>query len=224
MIEKPILFSTPMVRAIQAGTKTQTRRLAKQRRRVSLFEMDAGEPMWADCFITDEGNRDWLLSEAPVRPGEGLWVREAFRFDRAYDTSKPSEVNERAAIWYEAGGVLGAGVAGKLRPGMFMPRPFSRIDLTCTDVRVDRLQAITEEDALAEGITVDNVIVGSNCYGGVHCEETADRAFYEGGAREGYEDAVTAYRALWESLHGHGSFEANPLVWKIKFQHRGNDL
>lgn len=73
MKERPILFSAPMVRAIQAGTKTQTRRIAKPRKYPSLL---SGE--WSDQYVLDEGNREWLMRDFPYgEPGDRLWVKHS---------------------------------------------------------------------------------------------------------------------------------------------------
>jgi hypothetical protein len=99
-----------------------------------------------------------------------------------------------------------------------MPRWASRIDLEITGSRVERLQDISEADAMAEGITRESVIVGANCNGGRHSEEHADRYFYDGCIDEGFESGVDAYRDLREQINGHGSWDENPFVWVIEFR------
>lgn len=220
-MSRAMMFSAPMVLAVLEGRKTQTRRICKPKRANSLFAVDSDGPRWADSYIVDPGNREWLLEEAALRPDEDFWARENFRFDVAYDKKKPTEVPLEAAIWFEADGHhLGDGVPGKLRPSIHLPEVFSRIGLLCVDVRVERLVDLSEEDALAEGIWAENVIVGSNANGGRHTEETADRFFYPGCCDEGFETAVDAYVDLWETLNGRGSFDANPLVWVYSFEVR----
>lgn len=103
------------------------------------------------------------------------------------------------------------------RPSIHMPRWASRITLEITGVRVERLQDISEEDALAEGIVCENVIVGSY-YANGHKEVTAGRFFFDGCSDDGFEDAVDAYAALWESINGAGAWDANPWVWVVEFQ------
>jgi hypothetical protein len=99
-----------------------------------------------------------------------------------------------------------------------MPRWASRITLEITGVRVERLQDISEEDALAEGICCQNVIIGCNCNNGSHTEESADRYFFDDCNEAGYEFAIDAYAGLWESINGPGSWELNPWVWCISFK------
>lgn len=172
-IDRGIIFSAPMVRAILAGRKTQTRRLATS-------------PL------------------ADLEPGDRLWLRENYRLDIAYDGCKAREVDPAAFVWWEADGAsVGGGVIGKLRPSIFLPRWASRATLTVEAKRIEPLDQITEADAMAEGITMENLIVGSHCAGGRHSEITADRYFspHDPDDTEGYECAVDAFAALWDSLH-----------------------
>lgn len=141
MKERPILFSAPMVRALLAGTKTQTRRVCK-------LEVRSGMP---------EPEMLSLLRCCPYgKPGDRLWVRETWnRFDgwegyfyAADDHSfgigaddDPDHIPEHALRW---------------KPSIHMPRAASRITLEVTGVRVERLQEISEADAKAEGAAMHN--------------------------------------------------------------------
>lgn len=128
MKERPIIFSGPMVRALLAGTKTQTRRICK-------LEVRAGmpEPEWAS-----------LLKCCPYgQPGLKLWVRETFRecngTEKRIDYRATTDVPNPNANW---------------RPSIFMPRAASRITLEIMSVRVERLRDISEADAMAEGVGI----------------------------------------------------------------------
>lgn len=117
------------------------------------------------------------------------------------------------------------GAFGKLRPPMFMPRWASRFYLIVTDVRVQRLQEISEADAMAEGIVGDNVIMRVHGSTGVHVEETEHRYF--NGTEEdeslGVDEAVECYANLWEHINGEGSWALNPWVQAISYRLvRGN--
>ena len=162
MKERPILFSGPMVRALVAGTKTQTRRLCK--------EPGAAPPYGA--------------------PGDRLWVKETWAAPHAADHLKPSEVPRDQPIRYAADGDLGD---WRARPSLFMPRWASRITLEVTAVRVERLQAIGVDDAHAEGVA--------------HATPGTPGV-----------DAVSAYRAVWETIHGPRAWEADPWVWVVSFR------
>jgi hypothetical protein len=182
--ERPILFSAPMVRALLAGTKTQTRRIAQPKRSI--------EPMTDECPYGQPG-------------GDRLWVRESWRADAAYDAMPPRDIPAGSQVWYEADtglpGLRGLVRQGKLRPGMFMPRWASRITLEVTEVRVERLQDISEADALAEGIVPG--------YGGFGLPDGSH--FHAADPRE-------SYFSLWEAINGRASVEANPWVWAVSFR------
>jgi len=102
-------------------------------------------------------------------------------------------------------------------PSIHMLRAACRLLLEIVSVRVERLQDISEEDALAEGITCQKVITGAY-YAAGHHEVTGERYFYEGGSDEGYESAGDAFAELWESVYGAGSWAANPWVWVVEFR------
>ncbi len=148
MADRGIIFSTPMVRALLDGRKTQTRRLAKPRgsRRPSLLD---GE--WADSYVLDPGNAEWLARDLPCAPGDRLYVREAWtaRMTHGWTISDARSRMFQEEILYRADGV--DSIDGWW-PSIHMPREFSRLWLNVTDVRVQRVQDISREDAIAEGL------------------------------------------------------------------------
>lgn len=207
--ERAVLFSAAMVRALLAGAKTQTRR------QMSVQPHDGAEVVCDDFYptvIAKNGDEEpgpevfgawWSDGEEAIRcpygkPGERLWVREAWRADIDFDDRPPRDIVEVAHVWYEAdgglSGIRGLSRQGKLRPSMFMPRWACRLVLTLTSVRVERLTGISEADALAEGIT--------------HSTLT---------------DPRVEYRWAWEQINGPGSWSANPWVWVLDF-HCGPNL
>jgi hypothetical protein len=156
MTERPILFQGAMVRAILAGTKTQTRRAWRN-------SPPPGVPV------------GWVPGETKQPygwPGDRLWVREAFRILDCWNRDSPVKVGELClnagysrpwaptqyeadgarVNWMSVGTIPGVPTPGKLRPGIHMPRWANRILLEVTGVRVERLQTISEADARAEGI------------------------------------------------------------------------
>ncbi|MFD2297726.1 hypothetical protein QRO11_15540 [Paracidovorax citrulli] len=201
MADRPILFSAPMVRALLAGTKTQTRRVWKLPRGCQWYAELGGE---SEGWVIDPGQPWWLHVDefrCPYgQPGDRLWVREAWRTVAEADALPPRDLNEAHRIWNEADAPHQPG-AGKLRPGMFMPRWASRITLEITAVRVERLQDISREDAMAEGI----VIQPDGGYG------LADTTHYHA------TDPRQSYFSLWEAINGPGNVEANPWVWAVTF-------
>lgn len=190
--EHPILFSGEMVRAILDGRKSQTRRVVKLN--PAYVERWKNEPaeMWA--------------RECPYgQPGDRLWVRETFGLGQ-------QSYNHTAWITYRAGGERDANdrytevAAWQDRnprcwyPSIHMPRWASRITLEVTGVRVERVQAITNEDAIAEG-----------CTGGPGVE-----GYSEANPADPYEE----YAILWDSLNADRGFgwNVNPWVWRIAFR------
>lgn len=192
MRERPILFSGAMIRAILAGAKSQTRRLV--RAGLAVTDVCGGGVDPVIWWPRDALNRD---AGCPYGvPGDRLWVKETWRADRAWDWVRPKAIPRRSAVWYEAGGdrdVLpdSADVRStRGRPSIFMPRWASRITLEVTEVRVQRLQDISEEDARAEGYPGDVM---------------SPRDWYE---------------CLWTAINGAGSWVSNPWVWAISFQRK----
>lgn len=186
------MFSPPMVRAIQAGRKTQTRRLLKGSTEhrgpytPAYLEAHRGAPGWAS--ICPHG-----------KTGDRLWLREAMRFSDD-------------GIHYVADDVLVGSVvripdnarafANPYRPAMLMPRWACRTMLEITEVRVQRLQEISEEDALAEGVQFDDI----------------ERAYHVGGEHGPCNSARDSYACLWEAINGKGSWAANPWIWCVSFR------
>jgi hypothetical protein len=207
--ERPILFSAPMVRALLAGTKTQTRRAVKGER--ASRGVESGWWLKPYGFLND---RQFAKAACPYgQPGDRLWVRESARCD--YRGETPPENKGSIGVTYRAGGShmqpyvlerrddypwfprMSHNLDGSMRwaPGIHMPRWASRLLLEVTSVRVERLQAISEADALAEGID-DGWLVREKL--------PPPRA--------------AAYRYLWEDLNGAGSWAANPWVWVVEFK------
>lgn len=220
--EKPILFSTPMVQAILCGEKTQTRRVMNPQpvqpaspEKWSTFTRfnPVGEngPFW--CWAFDEGHgpvRQIETDEHPYhfpkyRVGDVLWVRETFRLVRDCDMPDMYNIHGGGSIETNEGGwevqyenTPGYAKFGSKSP-LFMPRWAARIFLRVTDVRAERVQDITEEDARAEGADTDAHIMCLNLPGS-----------YRNG-----------FRILWDSLHHKApdhQWEANPWVWAYTFE------
>jgi hypothetical protein len=219
MRDRPILFSGPMVRAILEGRKTQTRRVAKLAGRMPEFCGGGGRAGgdWNDptCWGWDDAeNGDWVTLEKD--PGQRMGWRDWIGAPRAKDLLW---VRETWASWENHEGVGGTDYRADAtcndvnrgwRPSIHMPRSMSRLTLTVTDVRVQRLDQITEDDAIAEGCRPffdhDNAepMIGPN--GTEHSMATL-------------RGPVDDFRRLWNSLNagrGHG-WEGNPWVIAYSF-------
>ena len=205
MTERPIPFSAEMVRAILAERKTQTRRVIKPQPWVD----NMGNARWKDRNFGQSANHvphiKALASPIPCsdtkrvlcpygKPGDLLWVREAWRAPSQYDDWPPSRIPPSVEVQYIADDR--APWISRYRSPRFMPRWASRITLRITDVRVERLQDIREDDARAEGC--DPVIHED---GAIDC-----------GTRK------TTFARLWNRINGPGAWDANPWVWVINFE------
>jgi hypothetical protein len=186
MKERPILFSAPMVRALLAGTKTQTRRAVKPQP-VELPDFNRGGLSYN---VRGSVYRAWNPAVMDPRcpygqPGDKLWLRESFR-------QYPDGIAYRAD-YYDA--KTADAVHSPWKPSIYMPRAASRILLEIVSIRVEQLQDISAEDAIAEGISIP--------------------------ITQGLTDINVfraAYRDLWKSINGSGSWAANPFVWVIEFR------
>lgn len=188
---RPILFSAPMIRALLAGTKTQTRRAVRPQPECGFIVGSPGSPA-CPYGLT----------------GDLLYVKESWRTAKSLDDLDGTNIADKCLnagyrkpwtpMQFEADGYrcsnwrgFGSGdeiaTPGRYRHARFMPRWASRLTLRITDVRVQRLQEISNDDSIAEGIE----------------DQRAPRM---------------QYCKLWESINGAGSWAANPWVWAISFE------
>ena len=211
MTERSILFSAPMIHALLEGRKSQTRRLAWRERKCE------GGPINDGGGQMDYVEPSIVRSPSPwqaVKPGDRVWVRENW-CPRAED----GRVIPGAAHYMADGEHVvktdGDGFTVKLgdgreaspwRPSIHMPRWASRMTLVLTDVRVQRLQDISEADAEAEGLWRSRA--RRHLW---WLSPNAVRIF------EPYRSHLEAFSALWNSLHGPGSWEKNPEVVALSF-------
>lgn len=231
MADRPIIFSRPMVEALLAGRKTQTRRLLQHWlysadlsgchwRFASGYKTTKADPPRMEAVRpTSDGAMEIVVAprRVPARVGDRLWVREAVAAG-ACAPSKPSHwapsfwrreqggPSNPNGLWYAAGNLWPErqiAERGRWVPAIHMPRWASRLTLTVTDVRVQRLHDITEDDARAEGIVRMDFLETGYCIPGLNMVEQRT--------------AVLAYSALWESLHGEGTWNANPWVAVLTF-------
>lgn len=205
-ISKPMLFSAPMVRAILDGRKTQTRRVVKTSAEnpseievVSHLPEDP-ENMW--CVVSTSQPKEWIKGPHPA--GSEIWVKEAWCAKCDENGLMWNEDQNTYQVWYKASNpeVMAMGEDGFMRERadgteaspwkspIFMPRWASRITLTVESVRAERLQDITETDAISEG-----------CCNAYHPD------FHVG-----------EYRDLWNTINGPGSWDLNPWVFVYTFK------
>ncbi|WP_416355525.1 hypothetical protein ACLNGM_14900 [Aureimonas phyllosphaerae] len=197
MADRPILFSAPMVQALLAGHKTQTRRaLAHETCRPGPALNEYGD--W--IYIEGDGGGRVAVRFAV---SDRLWVREAFSGPHWCHGLPPRDWPFDCPLWYWADDNPDEGDWTPPKPGIHMPRWASRLTLTVSDVRVERLQDISEADARAEGI------VDGGC---LSCGQPEPC-----GCADASPDAVEAYAHLWDSINGKGAWVENPWVVAVTF-------
>ena len=211
MKERPILFSAPMVRAIIDGRKTQTRRIVKPQESIH-GPCDDGNLYWIPAAMQGDPDPNCktvlAVNKCPYGiPGDRLWVRETHGFGwhdgvGGYSALRPSgkQHDRPDRVFYKADYPDDDEKHGKRcwRPSIHMPRWASRITLEVVDVRVQRLQDITEHDAEREGAAT--------------CDHFAD-------AKRGHptQPHETSFAWLWNKINGRDSWIANPWVWVVEF-------
>ncbi|EOI6481203.1 TPA: morphogenetic protein [Yersinia enterocolitica] len=195
--EKGILFNAEMVQAILSGRKMQTRRIISEKT-LHLFGVAASAGQCHPIELCDDRSQSYYLEFCPLgKPGDQLWVRETFGKYRA----APS------GIVYRADGELPCGDPERWTPSIHMPRWASRINLLITGVRVERLNDISDVDAMSEGIDADRLAESQD-----HYDCIADHNM------TGRPTAKWYFSNLWQSIYGEENWEANPWVWVIEFE------
>jgi hypothetical protein len=214
MADRPIQFSAPMVRALLDGRKSQTRRAINPQPAADFIEATIGAEGLTFRPAALFGSDTHAALRRLYRPGDRLWVREAWRtFDGAgMDDDRAPRDLPTQIVWYGADGPTPTEIfAGRLRAGMHMPRWASRLTLIVTEVRVQRLQEISEDDAKAEGPGFVGKITGEVC------ESSASHRL---GIGPRWRNARDWYADLWDGLNadrGYG-WDTNPWVVAVSFE------
>lgn len=208
MKARPILFSSPMVRALLDGRKTQTRRFVKPPSKWGAqFPICAPDLMAAAHEVWWHGEETECVGVAMSCPygvpGDLLWVKETLTVRNGVGPDEPKLVPMYATDWE---GFDKPDRDWDWTSSRYMPRWASRMTLEITGVRVERLQAIDEPDAREEGAA-----------------ECANGWWFDQSPALSGSDARGAYYCLWEHINGSGSWAANPWVWVVEFKvHRAN--
>ncbi|MDR6818452.1 hypothetical protein J2X76_003629 [Neorhizobium sp. 2083] len=210
MADRPILFSAPMVIALLAGTKTQTRRILKPQPTIN----SAGLLVWESRRDFVQGLPRDVAFMQRIAKGDRLWVKEnhaivprtAYRMSEGVQQILRPDDDHDAAV-YAAG--WDRSKPGRWRPSIHMPRWASRLTLTVTDVRVEWLQDISGSDAIAEGADITREMTMTGPMVKV--------------APGTYLSPIAWYHRLWDEINGEGSWDANPWVVAYTFTvERGN--
>lgn len=223
MTDRPIIFSGPMVRALLAGRKTQTRRIIRNMpeapshdsvvhpnpkheqpyfdaycgKRRTLLNPRGMSNYW--CWWTRD-DREGRGCKIRYVPGDRLYVREAWAPLSACTHNDPGTQAMVDRGFYRADNATIDGEVDRWRPSIHMPRSASRLTLIVEDVKVERLQAISEADAIAEGMSEPSL----RDLGG----DLAQAAWSE----------RQVFGRLWSHLHGAGSWIDNPFVVALTFR------
>lgn len=219
MKERPILFSGPMVRAVLQGRKTQTRRIMKPQpnlqfrpaSRVEIYQRKPGNWEVKDRLSMDGFSSLDAFNCPYGRPGDLLWVRETWARDESGAYLYRSD-----AIQDDSGEIGGSWVwekhfPGPWRPSIHMPRAASRILLEVVEVRVERLNEISEENAKAEGVEP------------IPWPESNHPLYPIYGSKGDWGNErytlspISSFKALWQTINGPESWNINPWVWVITF-------
>lgn len=207
MKDLPLLMCAPMVRSTLAGIKRQTRRIVKPQPSSldALWPNKSSHASFMDVIRTPE-------SYCRYQVGQKRWVKETF--------SAHGSLGRDGRKTYRADILDGKEPHGlKWKPSIFMPRWASRITLEVTQVRAERLQDISEEDAIAEGVErepdpFDSEVYWKNYTFDKHTPRPANGV----GVIYGFKDPRKSYATLWNSIHGPGAWDVNPWVFVISFR------
>ncbi|KMI19340.1 hypothetical protein [Klebsiella pneumoniae] len=222
MTERGMIFNAEMVRAILDGRKTQTRRPIKWKktRFTEIGEREDGSKwpwsedaehacdFWHPCPFGAVGDRIWVRETARCEWQRGDFKNAAFETGVTYKADGERQTFSSAEQHKTFPRRSHAANGDRAwHPSIHMPRWASRILLEITDVRVERLNAISEEDAEAEGIDMEALYDSQDCYDCIADHNMTGRPTVTG-----------AFKYLWESIYGDESWKANPWVWVISFK------
>lgn len=242
MTDRPILFSAPMVQALLAGRKTQTRRILphpeyygcptgdcphshQDECNKAMVENTAADLRYAvgdRLYVREEYYQRghwWEDATDLTAKGKPKWKFAAYDHNITFDAPPKflkarSRSNPAEIHWYK-------------RLGRFMPRRYSRVTLAVTDVRVQRLRDCSESDAVAEGVEPGlHPDTGKPCgwksyeiiHSGRHKGQPNPHAIVPN------KSPVTSYAELWDSINGEGAWDANPWVVAVSFDVRKGNI
>lgn len=213
-ISRPILFSAPMVLAIREGRKTVTRRVMNPQPSAKTVE----GPDFDGLFSETNDPVTRLFACPQGMAGDELWVKETWRTHVQWDNLSPNKIPIAGDsvvspfIHYEADGKQNE-IHGRIRPSIFLPRWACRLWLDVVSVCAERVQDITDEDAMREGIIKSKTAGGEDQY-----NDPSDGSW----TPKSCDTARMAFRRLWNSINekrGY-SWESNPWVFRTEFKNR----
>jgi hypothetical protein len=214
---KPILFSTPMVQSILRGEKTQTRRIIKYQKNITDPKIGFSAFTNNDQFevrgVHENGQYGGSLFKMKYKVGDVLWVRETWQHTKCLNINPE---DENYGFIYKADGQPWEDYENwTWKPSIFMPRSACRIFLKLTKIRIERLNDISEADAIAEGVErwkeermiskpTHYKVYFQNCKAEDLCSYTSC--------------PVDSYSTLWQKINGKKSWDENPYVFVYEFE------
>ncbi|MFA5301025.1 MAG: hypothetical protein WC389_22760 [Lutibacter sp.] len=216
---KPILFSTPMVQAILRGEKTQTRRIVKYSKKITDPKIGFSAFTDKDQFevrgVHENGQYGSSLFKMKYKVGDILWVRETWQHTRVLNLHP---TDENYGYVYKADGQPWDDYEEwTWKPSIFMPKDACRIFLKITKIRIERLEDITKEDAIAEGIEKWEQM----CQTRYKSYVEPMVGFWDDGNHlqtGGVHAAIASYRSLWAKINGFDNLNSNPWVFVYEFE------
>jgi len=195
---KPMLFSTDMVKAILNGTKTQTRRIVKYNKKIESpnigFSVFSEDNEFEVRGVHENGQFGSSFFKKPINKGDIIWVRETFA---EYQTGIIYKADEKY------NGIVDNDIC-KWKPSLFMKKEVCRLFLEVTNIRIEKLNIISDSDSIEEGIEFSNEF-GYKLY--------SKKPFFSK-----HLSASDSYMSLWELINGQGSWKENPFVWVYTFK------
>ncbi len=232
--EIPLLFQTEMVQSILADRKTQTRRtrgLESKNEHPDVWNRD-GNPMKEKCRFWDSSKEDnpnpiaiefgfkhkegGLTYQKSIfgKPGDLLWVRETHSiFKQTGGTIQREKTKYKADRQWDNNSLI------KWKPSIHMPKAACRLWLMVEEIRVERVQDISEADAVAEGIESQFIHLFQELR--YRCYSSKNKTPYQGFPQHwasNWREPISSFQSLWISINGQASWDANLWVWVVKFR------
>lgn len=203
---KGIEFIAENLEKIIARKKVQTRRSVSEKMWLKLYQ----------CLAPNQEPDNELIIFSPYKVGETIFIRESYWLDKKYNKFTPSQAIEMGAVpYYEK-----SAITGRKRHKRYMPEAFARTFIKMQEIRIERVQAISDTDCIAEGIEA-TVLNGHSCYPifitieeaisqNIVCFETENKVLTD--------SLKVSYGTLFDKINGLGSFKSNPHVFTYIFK------
>lgn len=217
----PMLFNTDMAVAMRKNLKTQTRRgrgldlpglSDPETRFVETMIAENGDLM--AIFFNDKTAMGYAIKSPYGRPGDIMWMREAYyvvEIGNIKQSFMSSEVNTEVCDQKLRPGLYIDGVKANKKPNMHMPLKYATVFRRITDIRIERLQDISEADAEQEGVS----LIGKDGFNQVYRDYLSEKKKQQSG---GFFTAKRSFISLIQAINGVEFWDINPWVWVVEFE------